>query len=114
MVTHPYLAWLSKNVLEVFHNDIANLARYRKCAFKIGHFGALWPLHTRGMAQKFCQTQKYSTGLLFVSALLFIAQFVFLLRRHAKTAWNAFSQKVAFLARFEFTPLPVVNGGKFS
>ena len=30
IVTHPYLGGLSKNVLEVFHDDIANLARYRK------------------------------------------------------------------------------------
>jgi len=30
IVTHPYLDRLSKNVLEVFHDDIANLARYRK------------------------------------------------------------------------------------
>ena len=29
MVTHPYLARLSKNLLEVFHADIANLARYK-------------------------------------------------------------------------------------
>ena len=30
IVTHPYLGRLSKNVLEVLHDDIANLARYRK------------------------------------------------------------------------------------
>ena len=30
IVTHPYLGRLSKNVLEVFHDDIANLARNRK------------------------------------------------------------------------------------
>ena len=35
MVTHPYLDRLSKNVLEVFHDDIANLARYRKWVFSI-------------------------------------------------------------------------------
>ena len=35
IVTHPYLGRLSKNVLEVLHNDIANLARYRKCIFLI-------------------------------------------------------------------------------
>ena len=40
----PYLGRLSKNVLEVFRDDIANLARGRKCIFKIGHFWALWPL----------------------------------------------------------------------
>ena len=83
IVTHPYLGRLLKNVLEVLHNDIANLARYRKCTFKVGHFWALWPLHTPGMAQKCCQTQ---TGLLFVSALPLNAQFVVLLQRHAKTA----------------------------
>ena len=33
--THPYLGRLSKNVLEVLHDDIANLARYRKCIFSI-------------------------------------------------------------------------------
>ena len=33
IVTHPYLARLSKNVLEVFHDDIANLARDRKWVF---------------------------------------------------------------------------------
>ena len=35
IVTHPYLAQLSKNMLEVFQADIANLARYRKCIFFI-------------------------------------------------------------------------------
>ena len=30
IVTHPYLGRLSKNVLEVWHDDIANLVRYRK------------------------------------------------------------------------------------
>jgi len=35
IVTHPYLGRLSKNVLEVLHDDIANLARYRKCIFLI-------------------------------------------------------------------------------
>ena len=30
IVTHPYLGRLSKNILKVFHDDIANLARYRK------------------------------------------------------------------------------------
>ena len=30
IVTHPYLGGLSKNILEVFHDDIANLARGRK------------------------------------------------------------------------------------
>ena len=114
IVTHPYLGRLSKNVLEVFHDDIANLARYRKWAFKMGHFWALWPLHTPGMAKNVCRTQKQSTGLLFLSALPLNAQFVVWLQRHEKTAWNAFPQKVAFLAPFEFTPLPVVNGGKFS
>ena len=114
IVTHPYLGGLSKNVLEVFHNNIANFARGRKWSFKIGHFWALWPLHTPGMAQKYCRTQKYSIGLLFLSALPLNAQLVVLLQRHEKTAWNAFPQKVAFSARFEFTPLPVVNGGKFS
>ena len=34
-VTHPSLVRLSKNVLEVLHDDIANLARYRKCIFLI-------------------------------------------------------------------------------
>ena len=34
IVTHPYLAWLSKNVLEIFHNDIAVLARCNKCIFR--------------------------------------------------------------------------------
>jgi hypothetical protein len=58
IVTHPYLGRLSKNVLEVFHDDIANLARGRKWVFKIGHFWALWPLHTPGMAQNLCRTQK--------------------------------------------------------
>ena len=44
IVTHPYLGRLSKNVLEVFHDDIANLARNRKCIFKIGHTGCVkWP-----------------------------------------------------------------------
>ena len=114
IVTQPYLGGLSKNILEVFHDDIANLARGRKWSFKIGHFWALWPLHTPGMAQKFGRTQIYSTGLLFVSALPLNAQFVVLLQRHAKTAWNAFPQKVAFSALFEFTPLPEVNGGKFN
>ena len=72
-----------------------------------GHF-------THGMAQKFSLTQKYSTELLFVSALPLNAQFVVLLQHHRKTAESAFPQKVVLLARFEFTPLPVVNGGKFS
>ena len=36
--------------LEVFHADIANLARYRKWVYLNGHFWALWPLHTPGMA----------------------------------------------------------------
>ena len=35
IVTHPYLGRLSKNVLEVFHDNIANLARYRKWVFSI-------------------------------------------------------------------------------
>ena len=112
IVTHPYSVRLSKNVLDVFHAEIVNLARGRKCMFKIGHFLALWPLHTPGRAQKCCRTQKYSMGLLFLSALPLNAQLVVLLQRLAKTAWYAFPQKVAFLARFEFTPLPVVNGGK--
>ena len=34
-VTHPYLVPLSKKVLEVLHDDIANLARYRKWIFPI-------------------------------------------------------------------------------
>ena len=29
-ITHPYLGRLSKNVLEVLHDNNANLARYRK------------------------------------------------------------------------------------
>ena len=33
IVTHSYLFQLSKNMLEVFHHDIANLAWYRKCFF---------------------------------------------------------------------------------
>ena len=33
IVTHPYLGRLWKNVLEVFHNDIANLACGKKCIF---------------------------------------------------------------------------------
>ena len=33
IVTHPYLGQLSKNSLEVFHDDIANLARDRMCIF---------------------------------------------------------------------------------
>ena len=86
IVTHPFLARLSKNVLEVLHDNIANLARGRKCIFKMGHFLALWPLHTPGMAKNVCRTQKQSTGLLFLSALPLNAQFVVLLQRHAKTA----------------------------
>ena len=35
IVTHPYLGRLLKNVLEVLHDDIANLARFRKCIFLI-------------------------------------------------------------------------------
>ena len=35
----------------------------------IGHFLALLLLHTLVMAQKCCQSQKWSTGLLFLSAL---------------------------------------------
>ena len=35
IVTHPYLGRLSKNALEVLHDDIANLARGRKCIFSI-------------------------------------------------------------------------------
>ena len=58
IVTDPYLGRLSKNVLEVLHDDIAKLARGRKSIFKIGHFWALWPLHTPGMAKNVCRTQK--------------------------------------------------------
>ena len=49
IVTHPYLGRLSKNVLEVLHDDIANLARYRKCIFfdlgpkyRLIPSGAIW------------------------------------------------------------------------
>jgi len=35
IVTHPYLGRLSKNVLEVFHDDIANLACGKKWVFSI-------------------------------------------------------------------------------
>ena len=35
IVTQPYLGRLSKNVLEVFHDDIAVLARDNKCIFSI-------------------------------------------------------------------------------
>ena len=71
IVTHPYLARMSKNELEVFHNDISNLARYRKCIFSIwdpkiewfpvGPFGltfvkndwwGVWP--SCQMMKKFC------------------------------------------------------------
>ena len=39
IVTHPYLVRLSKNVLEVFHPDISNSARYRICFFFCFFFG---------------------------------------------------------------------------
>ena len=52
IVTHPYFARLSKNVFEVFHKDIANLASPRKCIFLIGHFRALLPLYPTARAKK--------------------------------------------------------------
>ena len=49
IVTHPYLGRLLKNALEVFHDDIANLARYRKWVFfdlgpkyRLIPSGAIW------------------------------------------------------------------------
>ena len=38
IVTYPYLARLSENVLEVFHKDIANFAVAKKWIFFIFHF----------------------------------------------------------------------------
>ena len=53
IVIHPYFAQLSKNVFEVFHKDIANLASSRKCIFFIiGHFRALLPLYPTARAKK--------------------------------------------------------------
>ena len=66
--------------------------------FLIGHFWALLQLHTPCMAQILCQTQKWSTGLLFLSAFPLNAQLFVLLGCYAKTAQSAFPQKVAFLA----------------
>ena len=49
IVTHPYLGRLWKNVLEVFHDDIANFARGRKWVFfdlgtkyRLIPSGAIW------------------------------------------------------------------------
>ena len=49
IVTRPYLGRLSKNVLEVFHDDIANLACGRKWVFfyfgpkyRLIPSGAIW------------------------------------------------------------------------
>ena len=37
IVAHPYLAWWSENVLEVFHESIANLADHKKWYFFTFH-----------------------------------------------------------------------------
>ena len=79
IVPHPYLVRLSKNVLEAFHEDITICESRQKRVFQNCHFWALWPLHTPGMDQKFCRTQKWS-GLLFLSALPLNAWLVVLLK----------------------------------
>ena len=62
--------------LTVLPIDEETLLTNLKVGFKIGHFWALLPFHTPGMAQNFCRTQKWSTGLLFVRALPLNAQLV--------------------------------------
>ena len=113
IVTHPYLGRLSKNVLEVLHDNIANLARYRKWVFLLGCFWALLPLRPSGRAQKFCQTQKYSTGLLLVRALPSntpISCFAATSRNGEKCIFP----KSCIFDPTPVHPLPVVKGGKIS
>ena len=78
------------------------------------YFWALFPFHPTGKAKKCCLTQKYSMGLLFVRVLPSNAPLDVLLKHHAKTVWSAFPKKVAFLARSDFTPLPVVKLDKLN
>ena len=64
IVTHPYLGRLSKNVLEVFHDDIANLARAESEYLKLAIFGPfghfthpVWPkiyAKPKNSQQDFC------------------------------------------------------------
>ena len=53
-------------------------------------------------------------GLLFVRALPSNTPLVVLLKHYEKMALRAFPLKIAFLAPFEFTPLPVVNGVNYA
>ena len=74
--------------------------------FLIGHFWALWPLHTTDMAHKCCQTQKYPMGLLFLSALSLNAQLIVFLECLEKTALSAFPQKSSTFSPIWVHPRP--------
>ena len=86
--------------------NIAVLASNGKRVFLIRRFWTLLPLQPLGRAQKFCQTQKYSTRFFLVRAFPLSVPWGVLLQCHGKTVWTAFPKKIVFLTRFEFTPLP--------